>query len=681
IVPVNSVAFQPESQLRGLSMPFRPGLPLDEIAKRVASLGHPRLARTIWNVLVEGALNEPDPSPRDVKVRLERTGPTGDGWNGFPLTGSYSQGVAWIGMILAKTLHYAHGMQTFHRDVKPGNILLTVHHGPQLLDFNLAESPHTPQHAESAMLGGTLPYMAPEQIEAFLNPDLWGQVSARSDLYSLGLVLRELLTGQAPDLPDEKLPPARAMRDLLDRRARLTRNIRSYNPDVPHALEAIIGRCLVFSPDDRYPDAQSLAVDLQRFLTRQPLRLAVNPSRRERFFNWGSRNRRSLVGNVVYVVLIGALAYHWLAPYWRPDPATLPVIPQAIQSIEQGQPGSAVGPLLKLVQDYPDHPLPHAYVAIARALSQWEHLAESDAQASMRQGLDLKNSEAVLLDWGRRHPSLAKHLQQFALAEFELFKQQKSNQANKLTSAAKFSNQDADLSVERTFFQTMRKALQLSARIDPKPVDTRKLMGITEDGLGNFEPAFRLFSELIAEVRSQDDRHDRASLIRDRFSLIDWTTQRGRVAVRWSMDLRRANDPATQNFVFKLLTDTTTALKECETDVFDLAARPGNLLAEVELVYNYYWISTEAYLAKGELERRTGQRQAEHLAFHAAKRSFDLLDAFAREHNCSHPKAFEDLKARVRAGVRNVSKGGVHTARTLTHAAEPPVITGASGRP
>ena len=71
------------------------------------------------------------------------------------------------------------------------------------------------------MLGGTLPYMAPEQIEAFLNPDLWGKVGARADIYSLGLVLRELLTGQAPDLPDEKLPPARAMRDLLDRRARL----------------------------------------------------------------------------------------------------------------------------------------------------------------------------------------------------------------------------------------------------------------------------------------------------------------------------------------------------------------------------------------------------------------------------------------------------------------------------
>ena len=102
------------------------------------------------------------------------------------MRGTYPQGIAWIVMTLARGLDYAHRMRTFHRDVKPGNVLLTLYHGPQLLDFNLAESPHSVSQAEAAMHGGTLPYMAPEQIEAFLDPNLWGKVGAKADIYSLG---------------------------------------------------------------------------------------------------------------------------------------------------------------------------------------------------------------------------------------------------------------------------------------------------------------------------------------------------------------------------------------------------------------------------------------------------------------------------------------------------------------
>ena len=129
-------------------------------------------------------------------------------------------------MILARALHYAHRRRTYHRDVKPGNLLLTLQNGPQLLDFNLADSPHSGQPGQSALHGGTLPYMAPEQIEAFLNPELWGQVGARADVYSLGLVLRELLTGQKPRTPRSGLSAARALRSVLDRRPLLDTAVR-----------------------------------------------------------------------------------------------------------------------------------------------------------------------------------------------------------------------------------------------------------------------------------------------------------------------------------------------------------------------------------------------------------------------------------------------------------------------
>ena len=204
------------------------------------------------------------------------------------MRGTYAQGVAWIVMVLARALHYAHTKRTFHRDVKPANVLITVAHGPQLLDFNLAESPHAVDQAQAALHGGTLPYMAPEQIQAFLNPALWGQVDGQADIYSLGLVLRELLTGQMPELPEPSLPPTRALQEMLDRRPGLDIAVRHHNPAVPHALEAIVANCLALKPQDRYPDAKHLADDLEAFLKRKPMPYAINPSRSERVTQLGS---------------------------------------------------------------------------------------------------------------------------------------------------------------------------------------------------------------------------------------------------------------------------------------------------------------------------------------------------------------------------------------------------------
>ena len=257
IVPVNSVVYPADGELCGLSMPYWPGLSLDKLIVFIEPARRPRKAIAIWQELQLGtrySANPPVPgeTSADWPAGELPSAPRGDGWEGFPLRGTYAQGAAWIVMIVARALHYAHGKQTFHRDVKPGNILLTLHNGPQLLDFNLAESPHSADHAQAALHGGTLPYMAPEQIEAFINPDLWDKVGAQADIYSLGLVLRELLTGQKPELPDPAMPPARALRAVLDHRPFLDASVRRFNPAIPHALEAIVAKCLSVSPDDRY---------------------------------------------------------------------------------------------------------------------------------------------------------------------------------------------------------------------------------------------------------------------------------------------------------------------------------------------------------------------------------------------------------------------------------------------
>jgi hypothetical protein len=138
--------------------------------------------------------------------------------------------------------------------------------------------------------------MAPEQIEAFLNPDLWGKVGAWADVYSLGLVLRELLTGQVPDLPAGIMAPARAMRVLLDRRPLLDVSVRGVNSAIPRALEAITARCLALPLEVRYPDAGALAENLERFLRGRPLVHAANPSRCARLGSWIERGLRILMG-------------------------------------------------------------------------------------------------------------------------------------------------------------------------------------------------------------------------------------------------------------------------------------------------------------------------------------------------------------------------------------------------
>ena len=109
--------------------------------------------------------------------------------------------------MLAEALAYSHVKGILHRDVKPANVLLTLSNGPQLLDFNLAHDPHSADQARAALRGGTLPYMAPEQLEAYIDPERWDTVGAAAELYSLGLVLHEMLTGEPPEVPNQKLPP------------------------------------------------------------------------------------------------------------------------------------------------------------------------------------------------------------------------------------------------------------------------------------------------------------------------------------------------------------------------------------------------------------------------------------------------------------------------------------------
>jgi serine/threonine protein kinase len=154
---------------------------------------------------------------------------------------------------VADALDHAHRMGYIHRDIKPANILLDHQGQAYLTDFGIAVVEEELLRDISA--AGTLPYMAPEQLAENLGPG-----DHRADLYALGVVLYESLTGRRPFRSATTI----GLREqILDGRPSPPRSI---EPSLPEQLEQICLRCLAKRPEDRYPMADLLAADLRGIL-------------------------------------------------------------------------------------------------------------------------------------------------------------------------------------------------------------------------------------------------------------------------------------------------------------------------------------------------------------------------------------------------------------------------------
>ena len=203
----------------------------------------------------------------------------------------YVRAAAWIVARLADGLQHAHQRGVLHHDIKPSNILLGSDGQPMLLDFNLAGVLQEGQ--SQSVLGGTVAYLAPEHLRALgsRDPQLKAQVDRRSDVYSLGMVLFELLTGQGP-FTQKSCYSALAVRlELMAvERNRVQPSVRQKRPDVPWSLESIVRKCLAPDPAQRYQQAAHLAIDLRRFLEDLPLSTAPELSFQERVLKWVRRH-------------------------------------------------------------------------------------------------------------------------------------------------------------------------------------------------------------------------------------------------------------------------------------------------------------------------------------------------------------------------------------------------------
>ncbi|MGM9486426.1 protein kinase domain-containing protein [Ideonella sp. YS5] len=238
-----------------------------------------------------------------------------EGWRPSPIE------AAQIVRRVADALAYAHGKGVVHCDIKPANIFMVGKRSPKVLDFGIARIAHREAPSVEGPVAGSPYYLAPEQLRG-------EAIDRRCDVYSLGVVLYELLTGQRPFTGQtlEQIHDA-----VLNAPTPLARQA---NPKVPAALAAIVARAMSREPSDRYPSARHLSVELRQWLEHPEARaLAESPAKVR-------RRRLTLVAIGAGAAALAALVQMAWQP-WADREAAATAAPAQVATVEAAPVASA----------------------------------------------------------------------------------------------------------------------------------------------------------------------------------------------------------------------------------------------------------------------------------------------------------------------------------------------------
>lgn len=243
----------PELGIRLMYMQYAAGGTLDAVVERLRTVSPcdrsgADYVRAVDAVVVARGADPPYESP--LRLRL--------------LAMSWPEVVCWLAAHLSRALDYAHRCGVLHRDVKPANVLLTAEGSPKLADFNISFSSKVDGATPAAYFGGSLAYMSPEQLEA-CNPShdrTPDSLDGRSDLYSLGVLMWEMLTGMRP-FEDEQMERSwgLTLQQMTDRRriGAPVHQLKSLVCRTAPGLDLVFARALSPEPEKRFASGNEMA--------------------------------------------------------------------------------------------------------------------------------------------------------------------------------------------------------------------------------------------------------------------------------------------------------------------------------------------------------------------------------------------------------------------------------------